>query len=488
MKTFISLLVTVIVAIQSPISASGAIYNTTYEGRKVPVVLSDSILTSRFETLARRNLASKTLKDANELDFVALSTTGIEGEQMSLKELQNDTAAKGGKFVGEATGMPFDEYKEAMEYKWTDCTQYNKKIKNVSLDIAKSYTYDKLVSMMKTFSRNDGVWLYKIGSTVQGRDMYMLEIDINPSVEKETIVLTGNVHARETAGTMYILKTLFDLVQADTKESKEFLSKYRIAAVPCVNPDGREGVAFDTANYTYSDGQLWKATSNGTDLNRNFPGLSWCQVKKSSDATDYRAYNSKKIYYIGDYAGSCPETKAMMKFLYYFIAVEKATVLIDYHQQGAISYAGKPWDKQVHQDACKNLSNAMFKEMNKGNSHNYYWLGETSTYGLEGTGSTLTDYACSIAYGAKFSPTYGFCVYTDGKNEYTLLDIPRMDKNTKKLIGEENSEFATMTFEIGYGRQYLGYSEKTRKLLAQEYENYHFGNVPYILANYLESK
>lgn len=428
---------------------------------------------------------SEAVEDSKNIDFVSLSTTGIDGNQMTLEELQETIKSKGGSFIGDAIGMPYDEYVEAMTAEWVDCTKYNKKPTRVTLDIERSYTYYSLVSKMKNLSKYEGVWCYSIGESVEGRKIYALDIDIKSDEEKQLIVLTGNVHARETAGTMYIIKTLADLIQSKDKNDKALLAKYHIVAVPCVNPDGREGVAFDTENYTYSDGQLWKATSNGTDLNRNFPGLSWCQVKNTSDKTEYRSYSSKKLYYLGDYAGSCPETKALMKFLYYFIVVKQARILIDYHQQGAISYAGKPWDKSEHQKACKSLAKTMFSYMNKGNDHDYYWVEETSTYGLEGTGSTLTDYACSIAYGAKFSPTYGFCVYTDGKNEYPLIDIPKMDKCDKKLIDEPNPEFATMTFEIGYGRQYLGYSAKTRKLLATEYTKYRFGNVIEYLDKYL---
>lgn len=431
-------------------------------------------------------ITPETIDKVNSLDYFVLSSTGLTSEAYSKTEI-SERIADYARFEGNP-GMPVAEYAEAMNAKWEDCTDYENDPEVICLDISESYTYDNLVEMMVKLSAYDGVYLYKIGETTEGRDMYAIEIDVPSDEEKKTIVLTGNVHAREIAGSVFVLKELIDLIQDDSEEAVQVLSNIRIAAVTCVNPDGRDGVAFDTNNYTYADGQLWKATSNGTDLNRNFPGLSWGQIGKGYSKSPYNAKSADCIYYPGDYAGSCSETKAMMKFLYHYVVVEKAEVLIDYHQQGRLSYAGKPWDREIHQKACRKLSDTMFSVMNVGNSHKYYWEKEESSYGLCGQGSTLTDYACSIAYGAKFSPAYGFCVYTDGEKEYPLCMIPRMDKNKAELIDEPNPDFVTMTFEIGYGRAYLGYSKDTRACLAKEYSDYRFDRVIYELKEYLNKK
>ena len=433
-------------------------------------------------------LSTPTLRDANTFDYIADSVINPDEKMKSADKIADELKKNYGcRYLTSIPGMPLDEYKEAFSYLWKNCTVKKKPIE-LSLDISEKYSYDTIVKYMKALSRYEGVYLYQIGETQQGRPMYALEIDVPSEVKKKkTVVLTGSTHARETAGTVFIIKHLIELLQADTEESKEILSKFSIVAVPCTNPDGREGVAFDTKRYTYSNGKLWKGTANGTDLNRNFPGLVWSQVGKGNSKTDYLSSSPKKPYYPGTHAGSIPETKAMMKFLYYYVVKQKAAVLIDYHQQGSIGYAGKPWDSKYHRNKCHKLADAMFSKMNKGNSRKYKWEDEESGYGLIGTGSTLTDYATSIAYGAKFSPAYGFCVYTDGDNEYPLCAIPKMDKNEIELIKEPNRKFACMTFEIGYGKEYLGYGSDARRKLAKEYNNYHFGQVLYYLAEYLDS-
>ena len=432
---------------------------------------------------------TETLKKVNSFDYFTDSVTGISSKKWSKSTVKNNIANFSAQFSG-PNGMPLEEYKAAMEQVWTDCTVYNREPEKIDFSLTKSYTYNDLIKFMKLLSRYEGVYLYDIGCTTSGRTMYALEIDIptettDSDFVKETVILTGSIHARETAGTTYILKELIDLVQANTDESRNVLSSIRFVAVPCVNPDGREGIAFDTKNYSYNSKTLWKATSNGTDLGRNFPGLSWGQTLKGNKTSIYISSSSSKLFYPGAYAGSCNETKAMIKFLYHYTVVEKAAIYIDYHQQGAVSYAGKPWDLSTHQSDCKELANALFSRMNIGNRIKYRWHAEETDYGLNGTGSTMSDYASSVAYGAKFSPGFGFCVYTDGINEYPLCAIPRMDKNRINLYKEPNPSFRSMTFEIGYGNEYLGYSEAARKLIAAEYTAYRFDRIPYYLYDYL---
>lgn len=459
--------------------------------RLITFILAFLIFGTLTPVMAAENSSSRdkmystdTLLAVNTFDFVADSVTGVTKNPYSKDKIKSKLASYGAKYAG-LPGMPYDEYKAAMNSMWTDYTDYRHEPEMVSVNISEAYTYRQLCEFMKKLSRYEGVYMYMIGESTKGKKMYALEIDVPSKYKKKTIVLTGNVHARETAGSVYIIKQLAGLLQTGTKKSENLLKKFRIVAVPCVNPDGRDGVAFNTDKYTYSSGALWKATSDGTDIGRNFPALGWSQVGKGYKQTDMIHYTPDKILYPGPNAGSAPETKALMKLLYYYVVVEKASVLIDYHQQGSLGYAGKPWDLKKHQKACKKLANYLFSYMNEGNKREYKWEKEEESYGLNGTGSTLGDYASSIAYGAKFSPAYGFCVYTDGEHEYPLSAIPRMEDNTIELIDEPNPSFVTMTFEIGYGKEYIGYGSEARKLMAQEYTDYHFGTVLYRLADYL---
>lgn len=82
----------------------------------------------------------------------------------------------------------------------------------------------------------------------------------------------------------------------------------------------------------------------------------------------------------------------------------------------------------------------------------------------------------SVASGAKFSPAYGFYVFTDNKKEYTLMEIESLDKVNFK-VNMPNPKFMTFTLEIGSGKSYLGNTKNTRENISKEYTKYHYGKL-----------
>ena len=107
----------------------------------------------------------------------------------------------------------------------------------------------------------------------------------------------------------------------------------------------------------------------------------------------------------------------------------------------------------------------------------FYFIPESLNYGLRGEGSSITDYAMSLAFGARYSEAFGINVYVDSKGkEYTLLQIPDLEESPVQLE-KANPRFAAATYEIGIGNAYLGYSANTRCLIAEEYTKYHFDSL-----------
>ncbi|MDF2590497.1 MAG: putative exported carboxypeptidase [Anaerocolumna sp.] len=416
-----------------------------------------------------------TLKLMAKYDYVGNSVTNISIKKLSLRTLQNQIK-NFGKLYG--YGMPIKEYTEAMSNKWIDVTEYNKKPVKITIDISKTMDYKTYVDTLKKLSRYDGVYLYKIGKSTQGRDLYAVEIDVNSSVKKDIFMLTGQIHAREFAGGTFVVKEFVDLIQkAQTdKKTMDLLKKNKFVAVPIINVDGREALIKEPKKWTKGS-ELWKAYTNGTDGNRNFPGLQWGQVMKGYSRKSYIADKPGYSFYAGDYAGSNKETKAMMKWLYHYIVVEQATYFLDLHQQGSIIYAGKGWQTKQQESRSLNLRTKVMSILNSGYTYRKYSrVFEGTSYGLQGEGSSLTDYAISLAIGAKFSPASGFMVFTDKGKEYMLLEVKDLD-TAKIKVKEANKKFAAITLEIGYGTSYLGNSTYTRNLLANEYRNYKFGEL-----------
>jgi hypothetical protein len=86
-------------------------------------------------------------------------------------------------------GMPYEEYKKAMNYMWKDETQYNKQKVNIKVNVTKTMDYNAHITILKKLSRYEGVYLYKIGTSTQGRDFYAVEIDMNSDYNKNVIML-----------------------------------------------------------------------------------------------------------------------------------------------------------------------------------------------------------------------------------------------------------------------------------------------------------
>lgn len=101
---------------------------------------------------------SKTLQLMASYDYIKNSVTGVSKEKKKLASLQK-LMKKYGSLYGE--GMPYEEYKEAMGYMWTDATEYGKKPVEISVDINKSINYKSYVNILKKLSRIEGVYLYK---------------------------------------------------------------------------------------------------------------------------------------------------------------------------------------------------------------------------------------------------------------------------------------------------------------------------------------
>lgn len=414
-----------------------------------------------------------TLRLMKKHDYVAESTTGLSDEQLPFAELRERVAEYG---MIHTPGMPYEEYVEAMNQEWIDVTDYDGEPEKITVDITETMNYDNYVETLKKLSRYDGVYLYQIGKSTEGRDLYAIEIDMDEDRNNKVFMFTGQVHAREFAGGTFLVKMFVDLVQkAQTdKDIMSMLYRNKFVTVPIVNVDGREALINEPEKWK-SSGQLWKAYTNGTDGNRNFPSLSWGQVSKGNKLNYSVASKPGFSNYGGRYAGCNNETKALMKWIYHYVVIEQAKCLIDMHQQGSEVYAGKGWGPKKQSHLSVDLRDEILSILNAGKTERKYKVvKDEPKFGLTGRGSSLTDYAFSVSTGGKFSPAAGFLVLNDGKKEVLLMQINDID-NAKFKIKAPNKTFKTITIEIGKGEKYLGNSAETRKLLAEEYWKYNFG-------------
>ncbi len=164
------------------------------------------------------------------------------------------------------------------------------------------------------------VAVHKIGTTVEGRDIYAAEITarfvkMSPD-PKPTVLFDSLHHAREVMTPEVTLDILDQLVTQYSTDSDitKWMHKYAIWIVPMVNPDGSQKV--------WTSSSMWRKNTRGgygVDINRNYP-QDWNKCNGSSGDRNNETYR-------GSSAGSEPETQGLMSL----VASIKPRINVSYH-------------------------------------------------------------------------------------------------------------------------------------------------------------
>ena len=161
---------------------------------------------------------------------------------------------------------------------------------------------------------------FSIGKSVEGRDIMGVRLGRGGT----EIILTGATHASEYFTSDYLMYIVDRYAVGYCEDERavdisyrEILDKVTFLVIPMINPDG-VNIAMhgpDAAkdpekikSMSLADGgyEEWKCNANGVDINRNYP-YNWIPEYASEDAPASK-------YYPGPYAGSEPETQAVMAF------------------------------------------------------------------------------------------------------------------------------------------------------------------------------
>lgn len=113
--------------------------------------------------------------------------------------------------------------------------------------------------------------LYSIGQSVQGRELWVMEISDQPGVHEPgepEFKYVGNMHGNEVTGRetlLYLIQYLCGNYSSDA-EVRRLVDSTRIHVLPSLNPDGYER-AFEGDVQSVQG----RYNANNMDLNRNFP-------------------------------------------------------------------------------------------------------------------------------------------------------------------------------------------------------------------------
>lgn len=308
-------------------------------------------------------------------------------------------------------GMSVDDYKSSIE-KVDNYLDISGNYKKLSFNFLKKYHYSELEEIYKSLALSDIVKIEVIGTSVDNRNLYSIEIGNG----KDVIMFESGIHAAETASPLFITKFMVDLVnkyEENDKDVVELLSNNKIVILPSANPDGYEASMWGADALNNDD--LWlakngesdnldylKCNANGVDLNRNFPsqtaGLYYntynlhysVSLNKSTDLYSY---------YPGDALGSEPETKAIIYWQNKFAANLKSYVAL--HTAGRVIYNGKPYLSDTYNNNSYNCASIV------GEITDYMVMSKLDEEVGEGNDGTSSEYMAETISGFTFSSVTG---------------------------------------------------------------------------------
>jgi hypothetical protein len=384
-------------------------------------------------------------------------TAGFSGGLLTVEQM-NERSVGIGNFYSQ--GMPYDEFLTAvnMSGSWKEVTG-NGMPQGDEFDITLAHSYGEIEDHLLALTKYDQVRLFCIGRSGQGRNIYSIEVG-NGS---KTILMTGGVHARETAGTAFIIKQLEKLLYDSENDltTAHMLEQYKIAAIPCVNPDGWDHLYLNPTSRK-------KSNAAGVDLNRNMPSSNAGQLAKGKKPINNLNGSPGDEFYPGPYLGSETETKAAISWFTKYIP--ESVIYIDYHQSGNRIYGGKTYYEETNRiKISRDLAYDVIRFM-KG-SGGSKWSYKAEEPELQWGEGSFTDFAVEIACGLVFSPEFGRLCMNSETGPVPLLFYKNMNDNIKYF--SPVSELAVITLEIGTSSSRL-YTERSRILQKEIYKKQNF--------------
>ncbi|XP_014670794.1 PREDICTED: carboxypeptidase D-like [Priapulus caudatus] len=180
--------------------------------------------------------------------------------------------------------------------------------------------------------------LYSVGVSVEGRQLYVLEISDRPGTHEPgepEFKYVANMHGNEVVGREMLL--LLAQLLCDNYETsariRHLVDGTRIHLMPSMNPDG-----YEMAQEGDEDGDKGRANANGIDLNRNFPDQYYRPVAGLREE---------------------PETQAVVHW------ISEIPFVLSANLHGGTLVANYPFDgtKDGRQTSSKSADDALFKHL-----------------------------------------------------------------------------------------------------------------------------
>ena len=153
------------------------------------------------------------------------------------------------------------------------CAAIPQRLQKREINTTFYYHYDALTNFMHNISSAypEITKLHSIGTSVQGRKLWAIEISDNINVTEPgepKFKYVGNMHGNEVISRQILIYFIQYLVENYNKTDRvtQLVNSVDIFIMPSMNPDG-----FEQAREGDCTGVQGRANANSVDLNRNFP-------------------------------------------------------------------------------------------------------------------------------------------------------------------------------------------------------------------------
>jgi len=388
------------------------------------------------------------------LFILCLVTAQANASLLSTAEM---TEAANGLADFTIAGMPGEEYYSSVAAvrNWTTILSVEEP-HNLYIDLEKKYSWEELEQLFYDISAHSMAHVEIIGQSAKGRNIYSVRIGTGSRL----IMLTGGVHANETAGTMYILKQLCSLLSSamvGSESTLSLLNEFTIVSVPCVNPDGRAIVELD-------EGIDWRANDAGIDLGMNFPCANAGQYSPDS-SQNYHSTEPGSSDYPGAHLGSESETAALIGWIEEYI--DDAVVFIDYEQYGRYTHGGGAYLSEQAQKASDDLALNIAEFLSREDAMYTYLESAEEMRGW--SGGSIADFAAELGEGLAFSEKYGRLGLDMGAGPLPLCFFDDIDLHRASYT-PRSGLLACISIDIST-KGGIGYYDNARRNHSKEYEN-----------------
>lgn len=186
----------------------------------------------------------------------------------------------------------------------TEVSAANTSFPTVNLDKKHYPKYDELTRILKYYHNKYPAIarLSSIGKSVQGRELWYMQITDKPDVIEDgepMFKYVGNMHGNEVISRqvlIYLIQYLCDNYNTNPRV-KKLVDTTNIFILPSLNPDGFEAAEEGECDGYSKNKYSGRNNANNKDLNRNFPD-------------QFKNWNTFKL------KDAEPETRAMMRWIY----------------------------------------------------------------------------------------------------------------------------------------------------------------------------